>query len=96
MHEFRKSLIGSHLGLLNKYRVNANNKEFEFWQRDSLAILLYTEDVAIQKFDYIHANPLAKHWDLASDPSSYLYSSATYDEQDVGQFGFLKNLMEEF
>ena len=82
--------------LLYKFRVEANNKDHEFWQRDSLAIPLFTKEVAIQKLDYIHGNPLAEHWNLASHPCDYLYSSARYYEQNIDQFEFLRNLMEEF
>jgi REP element-mobilizing transposase RayT len=31
-----------------------------------------------QKLDYIHSNPLAKHWRLAHDRADYVYSSACY------------------
>ena len=45
-------------------------------KRDSLAVHLFTQDVAYQKLNYIHANPLAEHWQLVTDPCDYKYSSA--------------------
>jgi hypothetical protein len=36
------------------------NKQHEFWQRDPLAILLYSREVAFQKLDYIPARPVRR------------------------------------
>jgi REP element-mobilizing transposase RayT len=33
---------------------------------------------AIQKLDYIHANPVSKKWNLAADMASYPHSSARF------------------
>lgn len=71
-HEFKKQLIKEGYGLIN-YLVNASNKKYEFWQRDSLAIHLFTEKVAYQKWDYLHHNPCAAHWQLVKDPIDYYY-----------------------
>jgi putative transposase len=84
------------LGSLLPYVVSANNKSYEFWQRDSLAIRLYSREVAMQKLKYIHNNPLAEHWILVTDPSAYKYSSACYYEMDKKKFAFLKDLLQEF
>jgi REP element-mobilizing transposase RayT len=91
-HEFRKMLLRE--GKLSSYKVDAGNKEHEFWQRDSLAIHLYSREVAMQKLKYIHANPLAEHWQLAKDPCEYKYSSARYYELNEKNFSFLKDLWE--
>ena len=95
-HEFRKALLKDDSATIDKFRVKANNKEHEFWQRDSLAIPLYTKKVAIQKLEYVHANPLAGHWNLASDPCEYWYSSARYYDLGIKDFSFLRDLMVEF
>ncbi|TKK65721.1 hypothetical protein FC093_19500 [Ilyomonas limi] len=42
--------------------VKATNKQYEFWQRDSLAFELTRRSTALQKPEYIHNNPLAAHW----------------------------------
>lgn len=91
-HEFRKMLLGE--GKLASYRVDAGNKKYEFWQRDSLAIHLYSHEVALQKLKYIHNNPLAEHWQLVKDPCDYTYSSAKYYELDQKNFSFLKDLWD--
>lgn len=53
-HKFKKMLD---INDLTNYRVDAANKQYEFWQRDSLAIELYSPEVIYQKLDYIHLNP---------------------------------------
>ncbi|HYH16315.1 MAG TPA: hypothetical protein VD794_13895, partial [Flavisolibacter sp.] len=67
-----------------------------FWQRDSLAIHLANQQMAFQKLDYIHNNPLAEHWQLVQDPSDYTYSSAAFYERGKSDFPFLKDLRKEF
>lgn len=95
-HEFRKMLYKENKNELSFYQVNANNKEHEFWQRDSLAILLYSKEIAFQKLDYIHYNPVSEHWQLAKDPTEYKYSSASFYELNKNIFSFLKDLRKEF
>ena len=53
-HEFKKMLKSKDENALNLYAVHAANKKYEFWQRDSLAIHLYDQEIAYQKLDYIH------------------------------------------
>ena len=95
-HQFKTMLIEEGGDSLEAYKVNANNKEYEFWQRDSLAIHLYSRTVAFQKLDYLHNSPMAKHWQLAVTPADYLYSSAKYYEVGETNYTFLKDLREEF
>jgi putative transposase len=95
-HEFKKRLKMEGRASLTPYRVQAKNKIHEFWQRDSLAVHLYSPHVAYQKLNYIHNNPLAEHWQLVTYPSDYKYSSATYHEKGVTSYSFLKDLRNEF
>ena len=94
-HVFRKMLRREGGASLVPFRVDAANKKHEFWQRDSLAIPLFTHKVALQKLNYLHNNPLAEHWNLVKDPSDYVFSSAKYYEQNEKNFPFLKDLWEE-
>ncbi len=94
-HTFKKMLLQQPDKLL-QYKVNAANKQYEFWQRDSLAIELYSLPVAVQKLNYIHNNPVAAHWQLCNYPTDYPYSSAAYYEDGEDKFGFLKNLFDYF
>lgn len=93
-HEFKK--LVKQEGKLSLFKVDAENKKHEFWQRDSLAIQLYTQKVAFQKLNYIHNNPLAEHWQLAKNPCDYKYSSAAFYEKQDHSFAFLKDLRDTF
>lgn len=62
-HQFKSMLIPQPDELL-KFQVNAANKKLEFWQRDSLAIELYSPEIIFQKLDYIHHNPVSKNGTL--------------------------------
>jgi putative transposase len=95
-HAFKKALRAASPAGLAKYAVATSNKEYEFWQRDSLAVPLYTRAVAFQKLTYIHNNPVAPHWQLAADFIEYSYSSAKYYECNEKNFDFLKDLTAEF
>ncbi len=92
-HQFKKMLEPAELA---KYFVEAPNKAYEFWQRDSLGIELYTPEVAYQKLEYIHSNPLVEKWNLVADSSDYEFSSASFYEKGLTQFSFLKHLGEGF
>jgi len=94
-HTFKAELINKP-EKLSEFYVDEANKEFNFWQRDSLAIELYTRKVAFQKLDYIHNNPLAEQWNLCTSPKDYPYSSAAFYETEIDNFGFLKDIRAEF
>ena len=77
-HQFQKHLRNTHPALLEEYAVDFPNKHYEFWQRDSKAMHLYTTNMLLQKLNYIHNNPLQKHWKLSATPEEYQYSSAKF------------------
>ncbi|MBO9618840.1 MAG: transposase [Niabella sp.] len=95
-HTFKKMVRVDETLLLSSFAVSAVNKQYEFWQRDALAIHLYTKKVAYQKLDYIHYNPCTKKWPLVTDPCDYRYSSASFYEKNEKRFSFLKDLQQEF
>jgi REP element-mobilizing transposase RayT len=93
-HEFLKNL--KETGDSARYEVNAANKKHEIWQRDSLSVEIYTREVAKQKLEYIHFNPINGKWNLAKDDLDYHYSSARFYETGIDEFGFLNNLYTVF
>ena len=90
-HQFRKQLSPHEL---SNFYVKATNKKYEFWQRDSLGVELYTPEVIYQKLEYIHLNPLAEHWNLSTAPAEYKYSSAGFYEKGSNSFSFLRHIGE--
>jgi REP element-mobilizing transposase RayT len=53
---------------------NPNNKDFQFWQQDNRPIQLSTVEMARQRLDYIHQNPVKEG--LVKEAQDYIYSSA--------------------
>ena len=74
--KIKYDLKENHPQVLESFRVNLADREFQFWQYRPLSIELYSENVFEQKLDYIHFNPCAKKWNLAILPEHYFYSSA--------------------
>ena len=42
-----------------------------------------------KQLNYLHNNPLQKHWKLVDNPINYKYSSASYYENNIDEFGVL-------
>ena len=95
-HEFKKLLKTDKDSSLSSYVVDARNKAYEFWKRDSLAVHLFSKEMAYQKLDYLHYNPCTEYWQLAKEPGDYLFSSAKYYGNGIKDFTFLKDLRDEF
>lgn len=95
-HAFKKLLAEESSIHLNLFASDVKNKEFEFWQRDSMAIHLFDQDIAYQKLDYIHSNPLSGKWSLVKDPCDYEFSSAKFYIDGIKEYSFIKDLREEF
>lgn len=78
---------------LGIFRVNAKDREFQFWERNPLSIDLWSPQVLTQKLDYIHNNPMQPKWRLADSPENYRYSSARFYETGVDDFGILTHYL---
>lgn len=52
-------------------------KESQFWRRIQ-AKNVYSPEFLREKVEYIHSNPVMKHWHLVGDRADYPYSSACY------------------
>ncbi|MDT3405134.1 transposase [Mucilaginibacter terrae] len=88
-HQFQKELRTGESSLLERFAVERNNRDYQFWQRNSLPIELYSRGIFEQKLDYIHLNPLQAHWNLVTDPTDYLYSSASFYEKEDRHYSWL-------
>ena len=95
-HKFKEILLKNNPAELQQFSVNAHNKKYEFWQRDSLAFKLLKRETAIQKLEYIHNNPVAKKWSLSKTREDYYYSSAKFYETNIPNFEFLRHLLDVF
>lgn len=79
---------------LKNYCVDATDRAYNIWQRDPLAVQLFNIEIAAQKLDYIHLNPMQPHWLLCNKPADYKFSSAIFYEQQIDDFGLLTHLGE--
>lgn len=57
---------------------NRNNQQFKLWRDDECPVILGYEEMAIQRLNYLHENPVRKGW--VTKPENYIYSSARYYE----------------
>ena len=81
---------------LQKYAVKATDRQYNIWLRDPLAVLVSSREMAAQKLEYMHLNPLQPHWTLCSNPSAYRFSSSLFYEQNIDEFGLLTHFRDVF
>lgn len=82
-------LIDTHDIRLEQFKTNASDRDYQFWERNSLSVDLWTPVIFDQKLNYIHDNPLQNKWQLAELPEQYKYSSANFYETGIDEFGLL-------
>ena len=87
--QMKFKLLQTNKSKLENYRVNAKDREYQFWERNALSIDLWSESVFMKKLEYIHNNPLQEKWQLAEFPEDYRYSSAKFYETGYDEFGIL-------
>lgn len=80
---------------LDEYVTKQKDRNYLFWQRDPLAILITEKKMAEEKLDYMHYNPLQPHWQLCKETSDYGFSSAKYYETGEDEFSILTHLMDK-
>jgi putative transposase len=76
---------------LQAYEVNAIDRKYNFWQRNSLNIELFTAPVFHQKLTYMHNNPVKAN--LCNFPEDYHFSSAKFYEKGIDHFGFIEHYL---
>jgi REP element-mobilizing transposase RayT len=59
-----KFALAQNIKELEKYKVKASDRAYQFWERNSLGIDLWSRLVFIQKLNYMHNNPIQPHWKL--------------------------------
>ena len=81
---------------LTNYAVAATDRQYNIWLRDPLAIRVFSREMAAQKLDYMHLNPMQPHWLLCSSPADYRFSSAKFCKQNMDGFRILTYFGEVF
>ena len=73
--------------LLEDLLVDAKDRKYQVWERNSLSIELRSSRVFKQKLEYIHANPMRAG--LCNAAEEYYYSSARFYELNDHNWDFL-------
>ncbi len=90
--QIKKDLTRRHPEVLAHFKVNAKDRDYQFWERNALSIELRTPWVFMQKLEYIHWNPV--QGGICNLPEEYNYSSARFYETGIDNWGFLSHYKE--
>ena len=93
---FLKDLRLYHSKVLPHFIEQTIERKHRFWLRDPLAILSNSKEKVEQKLSYIHLNLLQEHWQLASTPEEYRWSSAQFYLTGEDEFNILTHYLEQF
>ena len=85
--QIKVDLVENHRAVLDTFWVNGKERTYQFWERNSLGIELYTDDVFLQKLEYNHWNPLKAA--LCSFPKEYCFSSSAFYHTGIDNFRML-------
>ena len=90
-HKFKQRLLNISPETLKTFRVDKTDREYQFWMRNRLDVLVLSDSMFDQKLEYIHDNPVQPKYQLADRPVDYQYSSANFYENGVDEIGILTN-----
>ncbi|MES2655510.1 MAG: transposase [Bacteroidota bacterium] len=93
-HEFKKNLVAKNSELLNNYKSTQKDRLYHFWERRARTIEIKSKEIAIQKLNYIHNNPVQEKWKLVSLPEDYRFSSAKFYVGLKTEFDFIAHYNE--
>jgi putative transposase len=93
-HEFKKRLQATDSSFLNEFTSQKNDRQYQFWKRDPLAIPISSETIFFQKLEYIHNNAVSGKWKLCSLPEEYRWSSARFYFDGTDEFGILTDIRD--
>jgi putative transposase len=56
--QIKSDLSIHHPLVLERFKVKAKDRQYQFWEHNLLSVDLYTHEVFLQKLEYIHWNPI--------------------------------------
>ena len=90
MIKFR--IIDSNPAELENYKSTQSDRQYHFWERRPYKSTMYNREVANQKIDYMHYNPVKAG--LCEKTENYKYSSARFYELNQDDWGFITHFAE--
>jgi len=85
-----KQLRNTSSPLQSDLLVNAKDRKHQVWERNSLSVPLWSNELMWQKLDYIHNNPVEAG--LCNYPEEYKYSSAGFYLKNEKCWDFLVHI----
>lgn len=85
----QKDLQVNHPEVLEHFKVDAKDRQYQFWERNALSVELRSHPVFLQKLEYIHLNPVRAG--ICNLPEEYKYSSSSFYETGHNYWGFLSH-----
>lgn len=84
-------LLDHHPDVLNQFKVDRNDREYQIFKERPLSVPLFTDSVVLQKMRYIHRNPIQAKWKLCEKSTDYRWSSAAFYESADNSWPFLSH-----
>jgi REP element-mobilizing transposase RayT len=91
-HEFKNYLKRTNRLLLQNYFVDDADRTYQFWERNSKVKEGRSHPFFIQKLEYMHYNPCQPHWNLATVPEEYPWSSVAFYETNSNSYPWLTHV----
>ncbi len=86
--QIKFDLIKYNPDLLPYFMVEAKDRNYQFWERNSLSVDIMSSEVFIQKLNYIHNNPVKAG--LCNNRIDYKYSSVKHYAGISYEFDFIE------
>lgn len=74
--QIKQNLVNTEPQVLSLFEVGTS---YQFWQKTNMPLLIETEKFLVQKINYIHNNPVRKHY--VEKPEYWYWSSANPNSQ---------------
>lgn len=87
----RYDLRDHHPAVLAQFKTDRKDRQYQFFKDRPLSVPIFRDEVALQKINYVHNNPIAAKWQLAALPEDYKWSSAAFYAKKDTQWPFLTN-----
>jgi REP element-mobilizing transposase RayT len=79
---------------LINFKSTQRDRKFHIWERNALAVPIYSRAVMEQKLNYIHTNPMQEKWKLVRVPEEYFFSSARFYILNKDDWGFITHYVD--
>ena len=90
--KIKKDMLRFNKKKLIEFKVDAEDRKFQFWERNPLSVDLWSREAVIQKLNYIPQNPVRAG--LCIHAEEYKYSSAKFYKTGKDGYEFLTHFTD--